>query len=308
MNIAVIFTGGTIGSTVNGNWTSLDTASRQALINGYRQRHPEDTVNFTVRTPYTILSEHLNAEALNTLLEAVEAEEAGDVDGIIVTHGTDTLAYSSAALALRFPSPRCPILVVSANYPLDDPRTNGHAHFEAAVAYIERGAPALTLTAYRNPTTTAVTLHHANRFYLQPELAEEVIGAAPPAAVFENGEVTLVDAAVPDRLPMTNRYPAHSRVLMATAVPGMGYPYALEGIKAVLFRPYHSGTLNTADQMLTEFCKKAQNNRIPLYISATGHDADYDSTAAYAALGIEVLPPCTLAEAYMRLWAVDGSV
>ena len=302
MNIAVIFTGGTIGSAVSGNWTSLDDTSRKALIGGYRRRRPEDTVSFMVRTPYTILSEHLNADAVNALLDAVEAEEAGNVDGIIVTHGTDTLAYSSAALSLRFPSPRCPIIVVSANYPLDDPRTNGHAHFEAAVAYIESGAPALTLTAYRNPAETAVTLHHADRIFLQPELAEEVVGMGKPAALVENKAVTLVDTVVPDRPPMTSRYAAQSGVLMVTAVPGMGYPYDLDGIKAVLFRPYHSGTLNTADKALAAFCEKAKANGIPLYISATGHDADYDSTAAYTALGITSLPPCTLAAAYMRLW------
>ncbi len=303
MTITTIFTGGTIGSAVSGTHISLDDSSRFALIDGYRRQHG-DEVTFFTRSPYTILSENLSADAINALLDAVAEEEAGDSDGIVVTHGTDTLAYTAAALALRFPKPRCPIIVVSANYPLDDPRTNGHSHFEAAVSYIRDKLPPLTLVAYRNPHENAVTLHHADSIYLQPELAEEVIGMTAPAAVFANGQVQAIDTLPRDRDPMTAHYPADSKVLVVTAVPGMGYPYDLGGIKAVLFRPYHSGTLPTAAPALTAFCQKATAHGIPLYISGTGQPADYESTAVFEALGITRLPKCTLAAAYMRLWGM----
>lgn len=61
-------------------------------------------------------------------------------DGIVVTHGTDTLQYTSAFLAYIFDGLNVPIVLVSANYPLDDSRSNGFENFVGAIDFIKSGS------------------------------------------------------------------------------------------------------------------------------------------------------------------------
>ena len=128
MRILVIFTGGTIGSTVTDGWISPDGATRYTLINAYQAAHGEE-ISFSIRAPYSILSENLSAKNLTALTNEVCAAVKEDFDGVIVTHGTDTLQYAAAALAYATGNDCIPTVLVSSNYPLNDPRTNGHQNF-----------------------------------------------------------------------------------------------------------------------------------------------------------------------------------
>ena len=59
-----------------------------------------------------ILSENLFPSVWETLINAIEAENISQYDGIIVTHGTDTLAFTAAALSLYFNAIKIPLLLV----------------------------------------------------------------------------------------------------------------------------------------------------------------------------------------------------
>ena len=139
MNIAVIFTGGTIGSSIQQNYVSTDSQMPYRLLEMYNESQAKDNPDFphfiTVE-PYTTLSEYMNGSHLNLLIASVREQLAQEIDGIIVTHGTDTLPFTAAALGMCFAYARIPILLVSSNYILDDPRANGLTNFTAAVDYI----------------------------------------------------------------------------------------------------------------------------------------------------------------------------
>lgn len=139
MNIAVIFTGGTIGSSIQQNYVSTDSQMPYRLLEMYNESQAKDNPDFphfiTVE-PYTTLSEYMNGLHLNLLIASVREQLAQEIDGIIITHGTDTLPFTAAALGMCFAYARIPILLVSSNYILDDPRANGLTNFTAAVDYI----------------------------------------------------------------------------------------------------------------------------------------------------------------------------
>ena len=159
MKILVIFTGGTIGSTLSDGWISPDSSTRYKLIDTYRQNHGDD-VTFVTRSPYSILSENLSAQTLSALVNEVTAALNEDFDGIIVTHGTDTLQFSAAALAYATGNDTVPIVLVSSNYPLDDPRANGNANFRAAVSFIKNACGRGVFISYKN-ANDAVMFHNA---------------------------------------------------------------------------------------------------------------------------------------------------
>ena len=143
MNITVIFTGGTIGSSAQQNVVSTDAKMPYRLLAMYEsQQNKKGTSipHFLTESPFTTLSEYMDGSHLNLLIACIQKLLTGScadgIDGIIITHGTDTLPFTAAALGMCFAYARIPILLVSSNYILDDPRANGLTNFTAAVDYI----------------------------------------------------------------------------------------------------------------------------------------------------------------------------
>lgn len=159
MKISVIFTGGTIGSYVNGKGTisTMETVPYR-LIDLYNncktvrekvkikkmynqaddKLHEQSEVEFVTHEPYKILSERLDMEHEIMLIRQVQdCIDKDDSDGIIITHGTDTLQYSAAFLHYVFYGAGIPIVLVSSNYVLDDECANGLTNFMAAIDFIK---------------------------------------------------------------------------------------------------------------------------------------------------------------------------
>ena len=139
MNITVIFTGGTIGSSVQQSFVSTDAQMPYRLLAMYnieQKKKGAAIPHFQTEAPYTTLSEYMDGSHLNLLIACIRDQLTKNIDGIIVTHGTDTLPFTAAALGMCFAYARVPILLVSSNYILDDPRANGLTNFTAAVDYI----------------------------------------------------------------------------------------------------------------------------------------------------------------------------
>ena len=63
-------------------------------------------------------------------------EELAVYDGVIITHGSDTLPYTCAALAFLLRDVPIPLVLVASNYSLGDSRSNGLANFRSAVELI----------------------------------------------------------------------------------------------------------------------------------------------------------------------------
>lgn len=157
MNIFVIFTGGTISSSENGGYIGPDEENNYRLINEYRKRNPEKCKNISFGTakPYYILSENLTGKHINLLADCIDnAVSSDDCDGIVVTHGTDTLQYMAAGLSYIYPDINIPIVLVSSNYILDDSRANGYDNFSAAIDFItvchETTKKSTTVSAEKN--------------------------------------------------------------------------------------------------------------------------------------------------------------
>lgn len=94
MNITVIFTGGTIGSSVQQNFVSTDTQMSYRLLAMYETEQKKKGAaipHFQTEAPYTTLSEYMDGSHLNLLISCIREQLTKDIDGIIVTHGTDTL-------------------------------------------------------------------------------------------------------------------------------------------------------------------------------------------------------------------------
>lgn len=134
--ICVIFTGGTIGSQSCGGIVDLKHESKSLLIDKYKRIYG-DSVTFDELRPLNILSENMQPADLEVMAECVRKVDKKAYDGIILTHGTDTLCFTANLFSQIFCDIKIPVVFVSALYPLDDDRSNGLTNFSGAVTFIE---------------------------------------------------------------------------------------------------------------------------------------------------------------------------
>ncbi|WP_456478415.1 Glu-tRNA(Gln) amidotransferase subunit GatD [Geoglobus ahangari] len=121
-NVKVISTGGTIASKVDyktGAVTSQFTA--EEIVSDI----PElaEICNISAELLYNILSENMRPEYWITLARRVYEAIKEGYEGVIVTHGTDTMHYSASALAFMLRTP-IPVVFVGAQRSSDRPSSD----------------------------------------------------------------------------------------------------------------------------------------------------------------------------------------
>ncbi len=134
--ICVIFTGGTIGSRALGDRVDLKKEDKSYLIKLYNSRYGKNVV-FDELRPLNILSENVQPSDLEKMADCVRSVNTDEYDGIIITHGTDTLCFTANLFSQIFCDIKIPVVFVSALYPLDDERSRGVENFANAVIFIE---------------------------------------------------------------------------------------------------------------------------------------------------------------------------
>ena len=194
---------------------------------------------------------------------------------------------------------KVPILLVSSNYILDDPRANGLTNFTAAVDYIT--SPTLP---------TAVGISYCNTGSM-PKIynALGVYNHYPfDDSLYERPYDAYADAIAPvlqefsDLRQTSVHFDTSCPVCFFQSMPGMQY-YLPDDARAVLIYAYHSGTINTKNPSLLALAEQAAQKKIPVYLTGiSASSTDYDSKAIYESLGIIPLPEYSPLVAYMYLW------
>lgn len=120
--VAILSTGGTIASKIDyrtGAVTSQFTADDiLAAIPELRE-----IADFKGRVISSILSENMDSESWQNLALAIVEEIEAGADGVIVTHGTDTMMYTAAALSFMIETP-VPIVLVGSQRSADRPSSD----------------------------------------------------------------------------------------------------------------------------------------------------------------------------------------
>jgi len=113
--LLMIATGGTIASinTKNGLAPELGSEELISFVPEIRQYCHVDTIQLI-----NIDSTNIQPEHWVMMTEAIE-ENYHKYDGFVISHGTDTLAYTSAALSYLIQNPNKPIVVTGAQKPIN---------------------------------------------------------------------------------------------------------------------------------------------------------------------------------------------
>ncbi len=154
--LSIVSTGGTIASRIDYRTGSVTSQFNATDI---LTAIPElaEIANYRTVPLATILSENMTPAIWQDLARAVHAEISGGAKGIIVTHGTDTMGYSAAALSFMLDSP-VPIVFVGSQRSADRPSSDNamNAVCAAAAATSDIGEVVVVMHATTNDDTCAI--------------------------------------------------------------------------------------------------------------------------------------------------------
>lgn len=289
-NILVLFTGGTIGSRRGALGIDVDASGSYFLMEQYAQLSKTRDLAFVTAQPCNLLSENLVPGDWVPLARSVREAYRGGFSGVIITHGSDTLSFSSAMLSYLCCDAPIPVVLTAANYPLDDPRSNGLANFSASVDFIaDAGLPGVftifgddrgesvvylgTRITQALPFTDQFDAPHAAPFgYVRNGRFEPNPHPMNPSAeqLARHAEARAGQAAPPSPPSGDDAWPP---VLYIKPFPGLDYrvyDFASRTPRAVLHDTYHSGTANAregaAGRSLAAFVSSCKERGIDVYL------------------------------------------
>lgn len=303
--LKIIFTGGTIGSTLSEGIISPDGGKPRALIEAFREKYHVDLTEFAdYDEPYTILSEHLDGAHLSKLIRAVACAISQGYRGIIITHGTDTLQYTAAALGYAFGICSVPIVLVSSNYPIEDSRANGVKNLYAGILWLRDCISGGVWVSYKS-NGLPQQIHRATRLLAHTQGSDRIESVSDAVAGFYFGKVFCKDSAYREEkdaiLPLFPEKELSSpNILWIKPNPGMVYPALKEGVAGIIHETYHSGTLNLGE--VGPFFRRAKELGIPVFVTGTAQGDIYESAKDFAQYDLHLLPGRSAIAVYMKLW------
>lgn len=310
--ILIILTGGTIGSLSSGKAIDTDRRASVILLEEYFRQYGHDD-EFVTAQPLNILSENLETRHWETLVNFILEYDITGFDGMIITHGSDTLSYSSAMLSMCLCHLPLPIVITAANYIVTDEHSNALNNLRSSVALIKLFARGV-FTVFGEKTGKS-------RVFLPTRLLE-ADALTDTFQSFGGGELGFVDGEVFEPTPLSinpSKSQIESRrektfsdklslcknILMIRSYPGFNYNDIVinDTVGAVLIVPYHSQTARTQGKgSVSALIDRCHKRNIPVYCAPfKGRDKYYKTSLELLELGCIPLYAISPESAYCKL-------
>lgn len=304
MKILLFTTGGTIASVIDNGVIDVEPQGGLLVLKKYSEIDSE--AQFEVVSPINILSENIKLSDFKTIAMEFKSIDFSKYDGIIVTHGSDTLAYTSSLLGLLFSNINKPICVVAADKSLQDESSNGMDNFIAGVEVIKRGLNGVYVP-YRNGDGVTY-IHQAQKLFESDTLSDDFYSLGGAFATFENGEVVIRDKEAEIYKVDINKADLtfSKRIMQVMPYPDLDYSRIdISGFDAVLHRTYHAGSVSISEDEGRDICvliDKCAGENVPLYICGLkSGKANYYSMSSVLDKGVKPLYDMAPACAFMKL-------
>ncbi|MCS5650530.1 MAG: Glu-tRNA(Gln) amidotransferase subunit GatD [Dehalococcoidia bacterium] len=144
--ISILGTGGTIASFVDYKTGAVSPAiTAEQLVNSVSAL--DKIANIDAEPLFSLASEDMAPEHWEGMAKKVKEIHDGKNHGIVVGHGTDTMAYSAAALSFQLPEISNPVVFTGAQRSPDRPSSDAHLNLVGAakVAMTDLGEIAVAM-------------------------------------------------------------------------------------------------------------------------------------------------------------------
>ena len=158
-HIIIMSTGGTIASRVDYRTGAVRSAISASDLYGVV---PElsDIAKVDTEIVFSLYSENITQNHWKELAETVAKRIAAGVDGVVIAHGTDTMAYTSAALSFALQNLPVPVIIVGAQRSSDRPSSDAATNLIGAVKAAGEGPFAEVGLAMHETISDIATIVH----------------------------------------------------------------------------------------------------------------------------------------------------
>ena len=269
--LILIQTGGTIAMTMKKDKAELDLDYWHQVI---MEEFPELSTLADIETIPLFFedSSDLNPDHWHSLAGVIE-EKHDEVDGFVVLHGTDTMAYTSTALSFGFRGLKKPIVFTGSQVPMSNLRSDARRNLVNSIEIATCDIPEVSICfndhVYRANRSTKMSIGDFDAF-ASPNI--------PPLA--EIGlRIEIGNQVQRDAQPFLNQCTYQNRIFVLTIFPGMSVDYlnclTLSELDAVIIRTFGSGNFPTKGPFsLLPFLEKCRDHGVIVSIVS---QADFDA-------------------------------
>ncbi len=311
--ISVLATGGTIASRVDYLTGGVHSAfSAEELVSAVPEL--EEIANINVKQVFNKFSENIVPSDWVKIAEETYKEIKKGVDGVIITHGTDTMHYTSAALSFMLKTP-VPIVITGAQRSSDRGSSDAATNLiDAAVAASTGNYAEVCIVMHAESADTHTMIHpgtKARKMHTSRRDAFKTINGEPIGTI-ENRKITYsrrknkprggecgIDAKLEEKVFLLKCHPGLSPKII-DSLTDMGY-------KGILLEG--TGLGHTADNLFDSIKKAIDSGTTVAMASQTLYgrvDMNVYSTGRRLLdLGVIPCEDMTAETAYVKLmWAL----
>lgn len=191
--VQILHTGGTIASKVDYTTGGVHNHIKPEELLGM---YPELQLHAAVHATFVanMSSDDMRFEHYNMLIDAIHEALKQEPVGIIITHGTDTLHYTAAALHYAMRGIDIPIVLVGSQRSSDRGSSDASMNLQGALRYIvhEYSVPGVYIAMHENSSDDTVSILpgiHTRKMHTSRRDAFKTVNTTPVASVSSNVEI-----------------------------------------------------------------------------------------------------------------------
>ena len=194
--VSIVSTGGTIASRVDyvtgGVYAAISSRDLLSIV-------PElaDIARVEADILYSVFSENINSSHWSVMARRAKEKIKEGCSGVVITHGTDTLGYSAAALSFALQNLPVPVVLVGSQRSSDRPSSDSATNLVAAVTVASK-APFAEVVVGMHDTTSddSVAFHRGTKVRKCHTSARYAFRSvnAEPLARYSGGEVKMLSS------------------------------------------------------------------------------------------------------------------
>jgi len=235
-----------------------------------------------------------------------------DYDGVVIVHGTDTMAYTASALAFLLPGLDRSVVLTGSQSPLGDIRTDARTNLvdacHVATLRIPEVGIAFSNKLYRGCRATKMDAWSKDAFGSPscPPLAELGLGVNVAPHVLPPRGIQPFDARIEERVLAVRTFPGLDPRLIRGALRA--------GVRGLVIEAYGSGTVARLARSLIPMIESARSMDVPVVIVSqcvrgavdlSRYQGGLDAGAAGAIGAGDMTPEAALAKLMVTLGRAD---
>lgn len=192
--VAIISTGGTIASRVDyrtgGVRPALSASDLYSVV-------PELSKIAVIDTEilFSLFSENITARHWSEIAKSIAKHIEKGVNGVVIAHGTDTMAYTSAALSFALRDLPVPVIMVGSQRSADRPSSDAATNLIGAVTTAAHAPFAeVALAMHETMSDNSIVFHRGTKVrkcHTSRRDTFESVNASPIARI-ENGQIQML--------------------------------------------------------------------------------------------------------------------